>query len=115
MGKDRKPSKLGRSIWSGSIVLGALNIPVKLYTGYRSERDQNFSTIHAPKEELEKAYEVAKGELIRVDTDALPKEVKSETLEITCAVPDSKIDAHHLRGKIYWVLRYFIMPLNKER
>lgn len=115
-------SKVGRSIWSGSIILGPLNVPVKLYTGYVSDRDQHFRTIHScghpvkqawrcesceeivPREELEKAYEPSKNELIKIDLESLPRPVKSEKLEILTCTPVERVEAHHLRGKIYWVL-----------
>ncbi|MBW3557227.1 MAG: Ku protein, partial [Actinobacteria bacterium] len=74
-----------RSIWSGSISFGLVNVPVKLFTA-QSSKDVHFNQLHAtdnsrvrmkrfceaenveiPYDEIVKGYEIAPGQYVVID------------------------------------------------
>ncbi|MBW3667972.1 MAG: Ku protein [Actinobacteria bacterium] len=78
-----------RSIWSGAISFGLVNVPVKLYTAVRS-KDVRFHQLHekdgsrikqkrfceledkeVPYEEIVKGYELGGGQYVMIDPDEL--------------------------------------------
>lgn len=94
---------MARSIWSGSIAFGLVNIPVKLFTAV-SPKAVRFHMIHevdrgrikekrvceldgkeVPYEDIAKGYELSRGQYVTIDRDELeklnPKATKSIDIE----------------------------------
>jgi DNA end-binding protein Ku len=101
-----------RSIWTGSLSFGLVNIPVKLYSGTKSER-LDFDMLHKkdlspiryarvckeegeeiPYEEIVKGYEYEKGEyVVLTEQDFERANVKkNKTIEIVAFVAQEEID-----------------------
>jgi DNA end-binding protein Ku len=101
-----------RAIWSGSIVFGLVNAPVKMYSAI-DEHDLELHLVHekdgspigyeklckkegkeVPADEIVKAYEVAEGEYVYLtDEDFRAAEEESyRTIEILDFVPHDDID-----------------------
>jgi DNA end-binding protein Ku len=101
-----------RAIWSGSIVFGLVNAPVKMYSAI-DEHDLELHLVHekdgspigyekvckkegkeVPADEIVKAYEVAEGEFVYLtDEDFRAAEEESyRTIEILDFVPHDDID-----------------------
>ena len=113
-----------RSIWSGSISFGLVNIPVKLFTAV-SPKDVHFHQLHdadgvriqqkrvcpvdqqeVPYENIVKGYEVAPNQYVRIDSkelDALNPE-KTHTIDIDSFVELTAIDP------LYFEKSYYIVP-----
>ena len=118
---------MARSIWSGSISFGLVNIPVKLQTATR-DNDIRFHQLHeadnarvqyrvfCPAEDKEvgrdqivKGYEVAPDQYVRIEQkelDALEPE-KSRTIDIADFVDISQIDP------LYYDRPYYLVPDEK--
>jgi DNA end-binding protein Ku len=113
-----------RSIWSGSISFGLVNVPVKMYSAL-DEQDLHFHLLHVkddsrigyekvckkedkpvPDDEIVKAYEFGKGEYVYVtDDDLRAAEGKAhKTIEIEDFVPYEEIDP------IYFEKTYYLGP-----
>jgi DNA end-binding protein Ku len=113
-----------RSIWSGSITFGLVNVPVRLYSAVREHKLQ-FHFVHepdsspigyqkickheekpVPDEEIVKAFEVEPGEYIYMsDEDFAAARVEGyKTIEITDFVPYADIDP------IYFAHTYLVGP-----
>lgn len=115
---------MARSIWSGSISFGLVNIPVRLYTAV-SQKEVHFHQLHEkdgarvqqkrfcsaedkeiPWEEIAKGYEVSKGRYVMIEPEELteldPK--ASRTVDITDFVDLEKIDP------IYWQHTWYVAP-----
>lgn len=113
-----------RSLWSGSISFGLINIPIQLYSASR-DRVFNFEMLHkddlspisfmrvcrkngeeVPYEEVVKGYEYREGDYVVLKPEdfkrAAPKE--SETIEIQEFVEESEIDSK------YYKKPYFLEP-----
>jgi DNA end-binding protein Ku len=101
-----------RSIWSGSIAFGLVNVPVRMYSAV-SEKDLHFHLLHekddsrigyekvckeegkpVPDEEIVTAYEFEKGEYVYMtDQDFAAAEAENaRTIEIEDFVPYDEID-----------------------
>jgi DNA end-binding protein Ku len=108
MARQRAP----RSLWTGSISFGLVNVPVRVYTAVH-EHKLRFHLVHAkddgpigyekvcklegkpvPEEEIVKAYETTKGELVHVeDEDFEAAHVEgARTIELEDFVPYEEID-----------------------
>jgi DNA end-binding protein Ku len=113
-----------RAIWSGSVVFGLVNAPVKMYSAI-DEHDLELHLVHekdgspigyskvckkegkeVPADEIVKAYEVADGELVYLtDEDFRAAEEESyRTIEILDFVPHDEIDP------IVFQRTYFLGP-----
>ncbi len=115
---------MARSMWSGSISFGLVNIPVKLYTAV-SQKEVHFNMLHEKDgsrvslkrfcvkedkeigwDEVAKGYEVAPGRYVMVTRQELegfdPKATR--TIEITDFVELSEIDP------IYYEHTYYLAP-----
>src|SRR5213593_3022766 len=113
-----------RAIWSGSITFGLVNVPVRMFSAV-DEQDLHFNLLHepdsgrigyqkickaedepVPDDEIVKAFEVRKGELVVLDDDDF-EAVKAEgvrSIEITDFVPYEEIDP------IYFERTYYLGP-----
>jgi DNA end-binding protein Ku len=113
-----------RAIWSGSITFGLVNVPVRMFSAV-DEQDLHFNLLHepdsgrigyqkickaenepVPDDEIVKAFEVSKGELVVLDDDDF-EAVKAEgvrSIEITDFVPYEEIDP------IYFERTYYLGP-----
>jgi DNA end-binding protein Ku len=113
-----------RSIWTGSISFGLVNVPVRMYSAI-SEHDVHFHLLHekddsrigyekickeegkpVPDDEIQKAYEVAPGEYVYVtDEDLAAAEGETyKTIELEDFVPYDEIDP------IYFERTYYLGP-----
>lgn len=113
-----------RSIWSGSISFGLVNIPIKLYTASK-ERTLSFNLLHKkdfspirfaricrvdgreiPEEEIVKGFEYRKGDYIIVDDEDFEKVdlKKTKMIEISGFVDLKEIDT------VYFEKPYFLEP-----
>jgi DNA end-binding protein Ku len=113
-----------RSIWSGAISFGLVNVPVKMYSAI-DEQDVHFHLLHVkddsrigyekickqedkpvPDDEIVKAYEFDKGEYVYVtDEDLAAAEGENfKTIDIEDFVPYDEIDP------IYFEKSYFLGP-----
>jgi DNA end-binding protein Ku len=111
-----------RSLWSGSISFGLVNVPVRLFSATR-EHKAHFHYVHAPDagpigyqkvckteerpvsdDEVVKAFEVTKGEYVYVD-DAdfeTARGQRERSIEILDFVPAAEIDP------IYFAKAYYL-------
>jgi DNA end-binding protein Ku len=106
--KRRQP----RSLWTGSISFGLVNVPVRVYSAVHEHR-LRFQLVHAkddgpigyekvckledkpvPDDEIVKAYEYAKGELVHMDDeDFEAAQVEGQhTIDLEDFVPYEQID-----------------------
>lgn len=113
-----------RSIWSGSLSFGLINIPVKLYSGInrtpveldmlhkkdmspiRYARICKLEEKEVPYKEIVKGYEYEEGEYVEISEDDF-KEIsaeKSETIDIQLFTDEDKIDT------VYYDKPYFLEP-----
>ena len=113
-----------RSIWSGSITFGLVNVPVRLYSAVR-EHKLHFNFVHepdgspigyqkickaeekpVPDDEVVKAFEIKPGEYVYMtDEDFAAAQVEGyKTIEITDFVPHEDIDP------IYFAHTYLVGP-----
>jgi DNA end-binding protein Ku len=104
--------RTGRSLWTGSIAFGLVNIPVRVYSAVH-EHKARFHLVHEPDDgpigyekvcklegkpvpgdEIVKAYEVTKGKLVHLtDEDFEAVQVEgSRTIELEDFVPYEQID-----------------------
>ncbi|CDZ79812.1 putative DNA repair protein YkoV [Candidatus Rubidus massiliensis] len=113
-----------RSIWSGSLSFGLINIPIRLYSGTQ-EHTLNFDMLHKkdlspvryakvckeeekeiPYNEIVKGYEYQKGEYIVIDEkdfqDAFPQ--KTKLIEILSFTNEVDIDS------VFYEKPYFLEP-----
>ncbi len=115
-----------RSIWSGSISFGLVNVPVRLYSAI-AEHKLHFHFLHekddspigyqkvckkedkpVPDKEITKAFEHSKGEYVYMDEkDFEAARVRGyKSIDITDFVPADEIDP------IYFAKTYFVGPQN---
>lgn len=109
MPRQRAP----RSLWTGAISFGLVNVPVKVYTAVH-EHKLRFHLVHAkddgaigyekvckvedkpvPDDEIVKAFEVSKGKLVHLadaDFEAAQVEGSARTFELEDFVPYDQID-----------------------
>ena len=113
-----------RAIWSGAISFGLVNVPVRMYSAI-DEADVHFHLVHepdggrigyekvckaenepVPEEEIVKAYEVKKDELVVLTEEdfAAVKVEGVKTIEISAFVPYEEIDP------IYFERTYYLGP-----
>jgi DNA end-binding protein Ku len=113
-----------RALWSGTISFGLVNVPVRMYSAIE-EKDLHFNLVHepdggrigyqkvckaeekpVPDDEIVKAFEVAKGELVVLtDEDFAAAKVEGvKTIEISDFVPYEEIDP------IYFERTYYLGP-----
>jgi DNA end-binding protein Ku len=113
-----------RSIWSGSISFGLVNVPVRLYSAIQ-EHKLHFHFVHekdsspigyqkvckkedkpVPDDEIVKAFEYQKGEYVFMDEeDFATAQVEGyKTIDITDFVPYEDIDP------IYFAKTYYVGP-----
>jgi DNA end-binding protein Ku len=115
---------MARSIWSGAISFGLVNVPVKLYSA-TSHKEVSFNMLHkkdgarikqqrvcseegveVPWEEIAKGYEISPGRYVMLDKDELgalnPKADKSIAIEDF--VDQSDIDP------IFYENAYYLVP-----
>src|ERR687886_1197111 len=113
-----------RSLWSGSISFGLVNVPVRLYPAI-AEHKLHFSLVHekddspigyqkicklegepVPDDEIVKAFEFEKGEYVYMeDEDFEAAEVEGyKSIDITDFVPYADIDP------IYFAKTYYLGP-----
>jgi DNA end-binding protein Ku len=117
-----------RSLWTGSISFGLVNIPVRLYTatvshdiGFHQFQAKSGHRIHykrvaegsgreVPFDQIVKGYEVSKGKLVLIEPEELdaiePK--KTRTIEIEEFVSLQEIDP------VLWAETYYIGPEGKS-
>src|SRR5512133_378434 len=119
-----KHMAMARSLWSGSIAFGLVNVPVRLYSAV-SEHKLHFHFVHekdespigyqkickleekpVPDKEIVKAFEYRKGEYVYMeDEDFEAARVEGyRTIEITDFVPYEQIDP------IYFAHTYYVGP-----
>jgi DNA end-binding protein Ku len=119
---------MARSLWSGSLSFGLVNVPVALYSAVR-DRDVHFNQLHEPDgspivtrrvcaheqkevpwEEIAKGYELQDGRWVLLsDADlesAAPR--KSHTIDIESFVKEREIDP------IYLDRPYLLVPENES-
>jgi DNA end-binding protein Ku len=109
MARQRAP----RSLWTGSISFGLVNVPVRVYTAVH-EHKLRFSLVHVKDDgpigyekicklegkpvsddEIVKAYQVSKGKLVHIDDEdfeAAQVEGAAHTIELEDFVPYDQID-----------------------
>lgn len=113
-----------RSIWSGSISFGLVNVPVRLYSAVQ-EHKLRFNFVHAkdsspigyqkickkedkpvPEDEIVKAFEFTKGEYVFMDDDdfAAAKVEGYKSIDIVDFVPYEDIDP------IFFAHTYYVGP-----
>src|SRR3954468_1119626 len=116
-----------RSIWSGAISFGLVNVPVKLYTAVR-KKDVRFHQLHekdgvriqqkrvcpeedkeVPYEEIAKGYEVSKGQYVMIE----PEELESLDPEATHTIDIE--DFVHLDNidPLFFDSSYYLVPDNR--
>lgn len=111
-----------RSIWSGSISFGLVNIPIKLYSAHTSNQDIDFDMLHKkdlspvryaricrhenieiPWSEITKGVDTGGGNYVIIDTSefekALPR--KTKTVDIMSFCDISEIDPIFLERTYY--------------
>jgi len=113
-----------RALGSATVSFGLVSIPVKLFTTSESKGQISFNWLHqcgsrvkqqywcvkedklAPRDELVKGYEFAKGQYVTFTPDELRAldEIGNETIEIQEFLPLAKIDP------IYFERAYFLGP-----
>ncbi|MDD1775958.1 MAG: Ku protein [Candidatus Methanomethylicus sp.] len=117
-------AKARRSIWSGSISIGLVNVPVKLYS-MTKDRSFSFRLLHKadgqplrydrvcikegkviPWEETVKGYEVRKGEFIVFDK----KELEAARPESDSRIRIDKFVDYLAVDPIYWDTPYLLAP-----
>jgi DNA end-binding protein Ku len=113
-----------RSLWTGAITFGLVNVPVRLYSAVE-EHKLHFHWVHAkddspigyqkickleerpvPDDEVVKAFELEKGEFVYMDDEDF-EAARAEgykTIDITDFVPYEQIDP------IYFAKTYFVGP-----
>lgn len=118
------PKAAMRSIWSGALSFGLINVPVKLYSG-SEDRELKFHFLHktdlspikyaricqaegreVPYEDIVRGYEYAKGNFVVLTDEDLEKANvrKMKTIEILDFVDANDIDP------IYFEKPYFLEP-----
>jgi DNA end-binding protein Ku len=117
---------MARSIWSGSISFGLVNVPVKMYTAVRSQDlqfhqfDSKGNRIRQKRvsektgreveySEIVKGYEVKKGQYVMIDPEELDayKPESTKTVDIEDFVDLEEIDP------IYYESTYYLAPDGK--
>jgi DNA end-binding protein Ku len=115
---------MARSIWSGAISFGLVNVPVKVFTAVR-KKDVRFHQLHekdgariqqkrvcsldgeeVPYEEIAKGYEIGKGHYVMIDPDeldALDPEA-THTIDIEDFVELDRIDP------LFYDSSYYLVP-----
>lgn len=113
-----------RSIWSGSISFGLVNIPVKLVSAVQSEEidfdmlsKKDLAPVHyaridsktgeeVPWKEIVKGYQYAKGKYVVVEPEDFEKASpeKSKSIDIVQFVKEDEIDP------IYYEKPYYLIP-----
>lgn len=114
-----------RSIWTGSLSFGLVNIPIRLYSAIESESSLNFDMLHkkdlspiryarvcrtdgkeVPYEDIVKGYEYRKGDyVVLTDEDfrrAYPK--KTKTVDIISFALEEEVDG------VFYERPYFLSP-----
>ena len=115
---------MARSIWSGSISFGLVNVPIKLYSAV-SQKEVHFNMLHekdgariqqkrvcaldgeeVPWNEIAKGYEVSNGRYVMVEPEELEKynPKATKTIDIMDFVEMGEIDP------IYWERTYYLAP-----
>lgn len=113
-----------RSIWSGTLSFGLINIPIRLYSG-TDEHPFNFDMLHktdlspirfarickteekeVPYKDIVKGYEYQKGEYLVIEDEDFKKVIsqKTDTIEIVSFAHEDEIDP------IYFEKPYFLEP-----
>ena len=113
-----------RSLWSGSITFGLVNVPVRIYSAIE-EHTLHFHLLHSkddspigyekvckkedkavPDEEIVKAFEYAKGKFVYVEEqDFEAAKVQGyKTIDITAFVPYEEVDP------IFFAKTYYVGP-----
>ncbi|HUQ39539.1 MAG TPA: Ku protein [Acidimicrobiales bacterium] len=113
-----------RSLWSGAISFGLVNVPVKLFTAVRT-KDVRFHQLHkadgvrikqkrvcpndneeVPYEDIVKGYEIASGQYVIIEPEELEALDPSatHTIEIEDFVDLAEIDP------LYYESSYYVMP-----
>jgi DNA end-binding protein Ku len=116
-----------RSLWSGAISFGLVNVPVKMLTAV-SQKDVRFNQLHAkdnsrinqkrfcaeegvevPYEELVKGYEVRPGQYVIIEPEELDglDPVATHTIDILEFVELDQIDP------VYFDKPYYLVPDNR--
>jgi DNA end-binding protein Ku len=114
-----------RSIWSGSVAFGLVNIPVKLYRASQTHEGLDLDMLHKqdhapiryarvcredgeeiPYDEIVKGYEYRKGDYVILTQDDFKKAdaKKTKTIEIKQFVDEAEIDSR------YYDRPYFLEP-----
>jgi DNA end-binding protein Ku len=115
---------MARAIWSGSIVFGLVNAPVRLYSAI-DEHDPELHLVHVkdgsrigyqkvckkedkavPDDEIAKAYETSRGKLVLLEDEdfAAARGEGTRTIEIKQFAPYEQIDP------IYFERAYYVGP-----
>lgn len=113
-----------RSIWSGAISFGLVNVPVKLYTAVR-KKDVRFHQLHekdggriqqkrvcsidgeeVPYDEIAKGYEIASGNYVMIEPDELDQldPEATHTIDIEDFVELDQIDP------LFFDSSYYVIP-----
>ncbi|HEY9744635.1 MAG TPA: Ku protein [Oculatellaceae cyanobacterium] len=111
-----------RSIWTGSLSFGLVNIPIRLYSGTKRER-LDFDLLHkkdlspiryarvckaegkeVPYEEIVKGYEYEKGEYVVLTEEDFERANvrKNKSIEIISFAQQEEIDPNYFE-KPYWI------------
>jgi len=120
--------KTGRPIWSGSITIGLINVPVRLYTMVR-DRSFSFRLLHRadgqplrydrvcsrdgvviPWADTVKGYEVRKGEFLIFE----PDELKAATPESDRKIRIDKFIFYISLDPVYFENSYLLVPDRSE-
>lgn len=111
-----------RSIWSGSISFGLVNIPVKLYSGSEAHHGLDLNMLHAkdhspiryaricrkdgkeiPYDEIVKGYEYQEGDYVELTNEDFQKADvrKTKTIDIKQFVDEKEIDTRYYEKPYY--------------
>ena len=111
-----------RSLWNGTVTLGLINVPVKLYSATTSKA-VSFKEVHLPDgspvqhrrfcaaeerevpyAEVAKGFEVAPGEYVLLDKDEVKAAAgsRAHVIDLEDLVPAADIDPVHY-AKTYWL------------
>jgi DNA end-binding protein Ku len=122
--RRKNGTSLPRSLWTGSIAFGLVNVPVRLYPAVR-EHTLHFHYVHAddnspigyqkickaeqkpvPDDEIVKAFEYDKGEYVFMSDDDFEsaQAEKTKSIDVTDFVPAEEIDP------IFFAKTYYAGP-----
>ena len=117
----KKKKSIGRSVWTGGITLGMINVGVKAYTAQKSDSDVKTCSLTSCCSSpvfIEKAckvcgklpddtmtgVETASDEYVVIDKSKLPESDNSDDIEIKTFLPFEEIDFSYAAGKSHYLV-----------